>query len=192
MRQNGFTLAELLISLAILGVIATFTIPKILHGQDDAQRKAVLKESIALFAQIVHEGVISGQLTDPLPSPNMDYFTDKVNAVRICPTDSNTEGCWSHAAPGPNFGTQLGQAGFVLHNGAVVAGIDDTNGYNFEFFAIDWNGSDGPNQEGDDQIMLSMCWSSGATCADGTRRDTVVGRAANPVSVTMYRAIFTN
>ncbi|MCE3236975.1 MAG: hypothetical protein K0Q50_3167, partial [Vampirovibrio sp.] len=27
---SGFTLAELLISLAILGVIATFTIPKIL------------------------------------------------------------------------------------------------------------------------------------------------------------------
>lgn len=38
--QKGFTLAELLISLAILGVIATFTIPKILSSQQNGSLNA--------------------------------------------------------------------------------------------------------------------------------------------------------
>ncbi len=49
MRQKslGFTLAELLISLAILGVIATFTIPKVLNGSQNGQMTAVAKEAIS-------------------------------------------------------------------------------------------------------------------------------------------------
>jgi prepilin-type N-terminal cleavage/methylation domain-containing protein len=43
--NTGFTLAELLIALAILGVIATFTIPKILTATGTAQIKAVAKET---------------------------------------------------------------------------------------------------------------------------------------------------
>ena len=46
----GFTLAELLISLAILGVIATFTIPKILTSQQNSQKAAVTKEVIAMIS----------------------------------------------------------------------------------------------------------------------------------------------
>lgn len=44
----GFTLAELLISLAILGVIATFTIPKIIKAQQDAKFNAIAKEAATM------------------------------------------------------------------------------------------------------------------------------------------------
>ncbi len=46
-RHVGFTLAELLISLAILGVIATFTIPKILQAQQNQKFNAVAKEALS-------------------------------------------------------------------------------------------------------------------------------------------------
>jgi type II secretory pathway pseudopilin PulG len=36
---------ELLISLAILGIIATFTIPKILSSSDSAKNRAITKDS---------------------------------------------------------------------------------------------------------------------------------------------------
>lgn len=50
-HRRGFTLAELLIALAILGVIATFTIPKILSSQQDSKKTATTKEAAAAVAQ---------------------------------------------------------------------------------------------------------------------------------------------
>lgn len=50
-RQPGFTLAEVLIALALLGVIAAFTIPKILQSQNDSRRLAVAKETMAMISE---------------------------------------------------------------------------------------------------------------------------------------------
>lgn len=47
--KRGFTLAELLISLAILGVIAAFTIPKILVAQQNSQYTAQAKEAASMI-----------------------------------------------------------------------------------------------------------------------------------------------
>ena len=48
--NQGFTLAELLIALAILGVIATFTIPKILNSSQNGQNTAIAKEAASMIA----------------------------------------------------------------------------------------------------------------------------------------------
>lgn len=51
MRANkGFTLAELLIALAILGVIATFTIPKVLQSTTSGQNTAIAKEAASMIS----------------------------------------------------------------------------------------------------------------------------------------------
>lgn len=46
--SNGFTLAELLISLALLGLIATFTIPKLLQTQQHNEWNARAKEDVSM------------------------------------------------------------------------------------------------------------------------------------------------
>ncbi|MBL8031855.1 MAG: prepilin-type N-terminal cleavage/methylation domain-containing protein [Candidatus Doudnabacteria bacterium] len=46
MRVKGFTLAELLIALVILGVIATFTIPKVLYANQNTKYNAIAKEAM--------------------------------------------------------------------------------------------------------------------------------------------------
>jgi prepilin-type N-terminal cleavage/methylation domain-containing protein len=48
---KGFTLAELLIAVAILGEIATFTIPKIVSAQQNGAYKAASKEAAATISQ---------------------------------------------------------------------------------------------------------------------------------------------
>ncbi len=49
-KALGFTLAELLSALAILGIIATFTIPKVLSSSTNGQMKAMGKEFAATIS----------------------------------------------------------------------------------------------------------------------------------------------
>jgi len=49
--KSGFTLAELLLALVILGVIATFTIPKVLQTQQDRKNASRAKEAIAALSE---------------------------------------------------------------------------------------------------------------------------------------------
>jgi hypothetical protein len=57
------------------------------------------------------------------------------------------------------------EPGFVLPNGAVAAGfnagfnnVDEVWGYNG--IIVDWNGADGPNIDGDDQINLTYYYNN--------------------------------
>lgn len=50
LKTRGFTLAELLIALAILGVIAAFTIPKVLQSQQGQAYKAAAKEAASIIS----------------------------------------------------------------------------------------------------------------------------------------------
>ncbi len=59
----GFTLAELLSALAILGVIATFTIPKVLTSSQNGQSNAMGKEAMASLSQMHLVAQLNGTLS---------------------------------------------------------------------------------------------------------------------------------
>ena len=44
MKKNGFTLAEVLITLAIIGVVATLTLPALMTNTAEQQAKTALKK----------------------------------------------------------------------------------------------------------------------------------------------------
>lgn len=84
MVSSGFTLAELLISLAILGVIATFTIPKVLNAQSTQQSNAIAKE----VAGMVSGAYQSYQIENGAPaSTTLSDLTPFMNYVAV---DSTT------------------------------------------------------------------------------------------------------
>ncbi len=85
--KPGFTLAELLIALAILGVIATFTIPKLLQAQQNQQKIANAKETAAMIAGAYQQaqslGVITSASTPSSLTPYMNYVSLESSGVVI-------------------------------------------------------------------------------------------------------------
>jgi prepilin-type N-terminal cleavage/methylation domain-containing protein len=151
---GGFTLAELLIALAILGVIATFTIPKVMTTFNDMQKKAVLKEVYSTLSRVVSEGLLTGELK---PGQLHSYLLKKLNAPKVCSSDVIGEGCttawggrtWGNATPG-----------VVLSNGALLnfqvgLGCGDAS-----YVIVDWNNLNSPNLQYDDIMSFRVILST--------------------------------
>lgn len=152
-RYPGFTLAELLISLAILGVIATFTIPKILLANQQAQRLSVFKETLSSISAILNQGIKDGGIQTAAVNTNGTYIINHLNALKICSSNSISQGCW----PPPDFTTWVASSpGVILHNGASIAGLSDVYPQNHLQIVVDWNGLAEPNVHGDDQLRLLL------------------------------------
>jgi prepilin-type N-terminal cleavage/methylation domain-containing protein len=179
---RGFTLVELLISMAILGEIAAFTIPKVLSTQQNSQKKLVFRETLATLAGLAYQGYIMNEMTTTY---NGKYFLDHVNATKVCYGSAQGEGCFPQ---GDVYG-ESGQPGFVMHNGATLGGFEDNTGGS-NGFVVDWNGAAGPNLMGDDQMVVVYYYIS--IPASGQRGGTIIGGGWDAPSAALYKQIFDN
>lgn len=195
--RKGFTLAELLIALLILGVVATFTIPKILQSNANSQRKAVFRETLATLADMTHQRAQGDQNFASIAEVKT-WFSQNLNYVKRCPANPTAEGCWS-AAVGGNAGNA---DGYLLHNGAFISSINGGGlgtGFDRETILVDWNGLNPPNTYGDDIIGLVVC--VGPTSCDGGGENMggngpkgpgSIGPSTAGTSITLYAEIFSD
>ncbi|MCE3234001.1 MAG: hypothetical protein K0Q50_181 [Vampirovibrio sp.] len=111
-RYPAFTLAELLITLAILGMIATFTIPKIISTTQNGQSNAKAKEALSTVSAAYQMWLNSGQVSS---STRLSDFTQYLNYTKIMTSgtidDTNDFGSLTCSA---------GQPCYKLHNGGVL------------------------------------------------------------------------
>jgi len=136
--EKGFTLAELLVSLLILGEIATFTIPKILISQANQTNIARAKEVSGMisgaFQQAQMAGIVNSSFSSSGLVPYLNYvkLDTSSNLVDAHPTTSSA----SCSAAGPCL---------ILHNGAVIqmfnASFSGTNTTNTIEVRIDPQGN---------------------------------------------------
>jgi prepilin-type N-terminal cleavage/methylation domain-containing protein len=102
-KLYGFTLVEVLITLAILGIIATFTIPKIVYTQQDQKFNAVAKEDIMMIAQahkiLQAKGLLTSTVSGADFTPFMNYLTIDTSGVLIDGVFGNTTTACSATRP---------------------------------------------------------------------------------------------
>lgn len=129
-RRAGFTLLEVLIAVAILGVIATFAIPKILQASGDAKMTAVFKESMA---------AVSGSYTAYDQVQGLSYGANGTNGATLLDTYLNhvrklssghTEASVTTAHGDEIFNCSTSEPCYELHNGAwLQAGAAANDGF---------------------------------------------------------------
>ena len=120
---KAFTLTELLVSMAVLGLIATLTLPHMFMSADRAKKRAVFKEAYQALQEAVHAAAMDG-VADTRGV--VDYF----NAKKVCKGNSRDLGCTTstHDSPAILNGTfrpqQWAGHGVVLHNGVSIFGFN--------------------------------------------------------------------
>ena len=110
-KERGFSLAEVVISLAVLGLIASLTLPSLFMSMDRAKKRAVFKETYHALATAVHTATMEGE--------TVFEVINKFNVSKICRTNALTEGC-THYSVG---GYEQNEPGVVMATGATIFGL---------------------------------------------------------------------
>ncbi len=180
-KNRAFTLAEVLITLGIIGVVAAMTIPALLTKYQNQRNSALLREDYSIFSQMIKSASNDNVTYSFTSSWNGDEMTDWFNSyilpyvkvVKVC--GFKEKGCWADKAfwtdgeriskNDPTFPCGEFSMSFILNNGSYVCLSrhqfpSRSLGVKIEGFApvlyIDTNGKEKPNMMGNDIFLFVL------------------------------------
>jgi prepilin-type N-terminal cleavage/methylation domain-containing protein len=178
-KQAAFTLAEVLIVMAILGIVATFTVPKVLYSSNNATWNAKAKEAAAAISEAytllrMEKGVsASTKATDILAYINsVGPYTGTINAE---PSFTSMSCTGEHTC-------------IQLHNGAVIL-VNNTNTFNGTtpnhavWFYVDPDGkyTDGGTSTPENGLVRYGLYSNGGLRTMGVLQNPTIGANGSAV-----------
>ena len=176
--KKGFTLAEVLITLGIIGVVAAMTLPTLIQNHQKRSLEVATQKFYSTMSQAVKKYMADEGVDDlrntPLASDNYEdydspeaiasirnFVTKYLKVVEECDHEANncfapTYKSWDGSAPDYNFTTEANlseRRDYVLADGAVIR-----IGYNTSPIAlfVDVNGKKGPNRVGYDLWTMNI------------------------------------
>lgn len=160
-KRFGFTLAEVLITLGIIGVVASITIPTLMNNIQDAQFKTAYKKAYSVASQAWLNAYSNGTLTptpawsDPANNNNFIAFKNEMKVSKDCGT--STSECWDMSGEMNWNGTapNTDSLAFIDNSGMAWVKLYD---YGVPETLLDTNGNKGPNQYGKDRFPLAFCY----------------------------------
>ena len=164
MKKFGFTLAEVLISLGIIGVIAAITLPTFTANIQNQSNASKLSATVSTLEN-AFSAIIAGEGYDDFEEAGLydnyldpDILNRYLKGAREC---NGSVEIYGSATPfktisGGNFnGSYNASPCFVLKSGAVFFGRDGGDDTSCGFL-IDVNGADLPNKLGRDVFRFDL------------------------------------
>lgn len=162
--SKAFTLAELLIALAILGIMATFTIPKIVSSQRNEAYNSAAKEAISTISQAYQLYKLNNTISSTTKFGDM---TSYINYVQF-DTTRTIDGKQTNGSQACNVGSGgcliLHNGGALRYNGSDLAGTGTTNALELYF---DPNGTYGGTTDGPDKAVNIFLYYDGRITTRG-------------------------
>jgi len=180
MKKFAFTLAEVLITLAIVGIVAAITIPGIVANHQKRALEAQFAKAYRTVHQVVNLATAQhgemgswdwGEEGVKLTREDADAFVKKyilpyLNAVKFCPTDKSTTGCFSDAMYTWLDGSNARRISddtrpqILLADGTSISIYMQSCHVNESGTCLDWqvdiNGGKKPNRVGRDYFVFSF------------------------------------
>lgn len=177
MKRQGFTLAEVLVTLIIIGIIAAMTVPGLKRHSDMEEYVAGCKKAYSTIANatrlvemdhgdVKRWGNIDGG--DDAIKKMYDYYSEHMNIIHAC--GANEKGCWQQATDlsGANTGNAYGIGANTISFttadgmhwcfdgiGTEAVGLKDTPSGSLGMW-VDVNGDKKPNQVGSDIFVFVL------------------------------------
>ncbi|MFH0702762.1 MAG: type II secretion system protein [bacterium] len=175
--RKGFTLAEVLMTLGLVGVIAVVTMTTVIPTIQDAQNKTEFVSVYSDLTQVTTKILMDngGSLKEIFTSANIfrDKFAQHLNTIKSCDNGQNEGNCWhnigsfywSNGVP-YEVGYWGVPSGIILNNGTLLSFrlnssscSTNTPGWNplpsvCGYLITDVNGFKGPNTFGRDIYFI--------------------------------------
>lgn len=174
----GFTLAEVLITLGIIGIIAAITIPNLIKNTQNAEFKNAAKKFYSEIsnatALIINDngGTLNGFFTNNDSNAVVTALSQKMQTSKTCTKGSSIGTCYTDSVRGyyylnnnpfPYFaGLTPTSSGMILNNGIMINiwdgwvknSCNDTTPCAIILFDV--NGFKKPNKEGVDAFYVGL------------------------------------
>ncbi len=166
--KKAFTLAEVLITLAIIGVVAALTIPTVVKNYQKTQVVVQLKKTLNTLSQAYNQSQAENGFYDTWGSATEmgsesyfnTYWKPYLKTLKLC---TSYQDCgYEKGEPWKDFdGDYMGYAiskdvdGSFIGADGMFIGIKTTNGTSeLNYITVDLNGPKGPNLAGRDFFLF--------------------------------------
>lgn len=162
-KYSGFTLAEVLITLAVIGVVAAMTLPIVINKINDMQFKVAYKKAYSDLSQVVQRALQE----DEMPYRNNQWDTSATTAefavfkkylkvTKEC-QPAQLASCWASGEKVsknrfPASSKVINSSSFIDSSNRSWAEYNDSE----NLYLVDTNGMKAPNRFGKDRFIFTF------------------------------------
>lgn len=179
-KKSGFTLAEVLVTLMIIGVIAAMTIPSLMQSTAQQEYKAAFKKAVSMLNQaITLNYALDGRDASDYTGQNLFHLmTQRLNVMSSVSSSQElytADGMWFKVL------TTGEKATTITSNANCSANADDVNATNnvCSVVKVDVNGAKGPNS-----------WTTGSKAIKDLFEVAIYPQKALPANATFSEALY--